>query len=368
MRELLEVETFALHEYDEATGLYYAQQRYYDPETASFISEDPAKDGINYYGYCGGNPVNMVDPFGLDADNGTAREGKSKSNSGKRGFPGYENDPRWDSSGRQVGGVGNSETHPGYQYGVWSSSNSEDDIISKKYKEFGNGSKILESFTARIKAPSKSEDDANREKAEADNAQAQTATPSTPKSPNDDGGGNKSNPFSGFNDGKGNGRKDGNGFVNPDDPNLVWYRHSSERLGRWVDKEEYYRNKDLSGLLDLEFAITLPGLIRGIGGILGKAGLKTPKFFLKLFKKKTIGSPFKINGDKIQYCVDPNTLKPVKNLKNLKNAPDFQIRLKNAQEFGGPIEVDSYGNILDGHHRLYNALQNNLPIDVIIKQ
>ena len=93
--EWLPLKTFALHEYDEATGLYYAQQRYYDPETASFISEDPAKDGTNYYGYCGGNPTAFVDPYGL-YDNGTAREGSnSKSNSGQRNNPGYTNDTRW---------------------------------------------------------------------------------------------------------------------------------------------------------------------------------------------------------------------------------------------------------------------------------
>lgn len=27
--------------------------------------EDPAEDGLNWYGYCGGNPVNTWDPSGL---------------------------------------------------------------------------------------------------------------------------------------------------------------------------------------------------------------------------------------------------------------------------------------------------------------
>jgi len=38
--------------------------RYYDPTLGRFISEDPAKDGINWYAYCANNPVNAVDPDG----------------------------------------------------------------------------------------------------------------------------------------------------------------------------------------------------------------------------------------------------------------------------------------------------------------
>ena len=53
--------------FDEETGLIYLRNRYYDPETGRFISEDPAKDGLNWYAYCGNNPVNFVDPWGLDA-------------------------------------------------------------------------------------------------------------------------------------------------------------------------------------------------------------------------------------------------------------------------------------------------------------
>jgi hypothetical protein len=38
--------------------------RWYDPEIGRFISVDPAEDGENWYGYCGGDPVNWVDPDG----------------------------------------------------------------------------------------------------------------------------------------------------------------------------------------------------------------------------------------------------------------------------------------------------------------
>ena len=52
--------------WDAETGTYYLRARYYDPHTGRFISEDPIRDGLNWYTYCGGNPVMFVDPWGLD--------------------------------------------------------------------------------------------------------------------------------------------------------------------------------------------------------------------------------------------------------------------------------------------------------------
>ena len=51
--------------YDSDSGLIYLRNRYYDCETGSFINEDPARSGINWYSYCSGNPVMFVDPLGL---------------------------------------------------------------------------------------------------------------------------------------------------------------------------------------------------------------------------------------------------------------------------------------------------------------
>jgi RHS repeat-associated protein len=51
--------------YDSETGLHYNFFRYYDTETGRYISVDPARDGINFYAYCKGNPLNFVDPYGL---------------------------------------------------------------------------------------------------------------------------------------------------------------------------------------------------------------------------------------------------------------------------------------------------------------
>ena len=46
---------------DSKSGLVYLRARMYDTETGTFISQDPARDGSNWYVYCGGNPINRVD-------------------------------------------------------------------------------------------------------------------------------------------------------------------------------------------------------------------------------------------------------------------------------------------------------------------
>ena len=56
--------------YDEETGFYYLQSRYYDPETGRFLNADETVltgQGItsgNMYAYCGNNPVMRTDPSG----------------------------------------------------------------------------------------------------------------------------------------------------------------------------------------------------------------------------------------------------------------------------------------------------------------
>lgn len=70
---------FTGHELDDATGLYYAQARYYDPLIGRFISEDPLQyrpeelmkkfaaqpQALNHYSYVSNNPVVYIDPTGL---------------------------------------------------------------------------------------------------------------------------------------------------------------------------------------------------------------------------------------------------------------------------------------------------------------
>lgn len=49
---------------EESTGLVYFGRRWYDPEFGRFVTVDPVGDGGNWYAYCGGNPINAVDPDG----------------------------------------------------------------------------------------------------------------------------------------------------------------------------------------------------------------------------------------------------------------------------------------------------------------
>jgi len=57
--------------YDAETGLIYLRNRYYDTSVGRFISENPIRDGLNWYVYCGNNPVSFVDPLGLWAADGS---------------------------------------------------------------------------------------------------------------------------------------------------------------------------------------------------------------------------------------------------------------------------------------------------------
>ena len=41
--------------------------RYYDPVTGRFASEDPARDGVNWFVYCANDPVNKADENGQNA-------------------------------------------------------------------------------------------------------------------------------------------------------------------------------------------------------------------------------------------------------------------------------------------------------------
>ena len=54
--------------HDDETDWFYNWNRYYDPELGRYITSDPIGlgGGLNTYGYSGQNPVNWIDPRGLD--------------------------------------------------------------------------------------------------------------------------------------------------------------------------------------------------------------------------------------------------------------------------------------------------------------
>lgn len=58
---------FTARDWDSYTGLYYYRFRDYSPILGRFLQPDPAKyiDGMNLYAYCGNNPINFRDPYGL---------------------------------------------------------------------------------------------------------------------------------------------------------------------------------------------------------------------------------------------------------------------------------------------------------------
>jgi RHS repeat-associated protein len=64
---------FSTKRYDAGTGLNYYGYRFYSPVIERWMNRDPLGEagGINLYGFVGGDPVNFVDPWGLQTDVGT---------------------------------------------------------------------------------------------------------------------------------------------------------------------------------------------------------------------------------------------------------------------------------------------------------
>jgi RHS repeat-associated protein len=59
---------FSSKDYDSRLGLYYYGYRYYIPNFNRWLNRDPIEEegGLNLYGYVGNDPVNEIDPLGLD--------------------------------------------------------------------------------------------------------------------------------------------------------------------------------------------------------------------------------------------------------------------------------------------------------------
>jgi RHS repeat-associated protein len=69
------VNLFAARRFDSRSGLYHCRNRYYEPSTGRFLSRDPIgyTDAPTLYAHVRNNPVNLIDPWGLDGEPAPSR-------------------------------------------------------------------------------------------------------------------------------------------------------------------------------------------------------------------------------------------------------------------------------------------------------
>ncbi len=112
---------------DSETGLVFMEARYYSPALGRFVSRDPIgfDGGINLYAYCYGDPINYIDPGGMDGSPYLVFDAQDTLMGVKMGFaalgyafsftlwkPGeeYTSAPGWDAS-KYCAGVGAGATY-----------------------------------------------------------------------------------------------------------------------------------------------------------------------------------------------------------------------------------------------------------------
>ena len=61
--------TYTGHIFDTTLDIYFAEARFYDANTRTWLAMDPIKDGDNWYQYCNSSPVTYMDPDGAMAVN-----------------------------------------------------------------------------------------------------------------------------------------------------------------------------------------------------------------------------------------------------------------------------------------------------------
>jgi RHS repeat-associated protein len=124
---------------DDATGLVYFWNRWYDPSVGRWVSEDPIRQagGMNLYGYVKNNPVLLKDPTGLDETiwypvNGrTIGDGPRNGNWGGKNWSGGWN-PK--EHGNRMGSLpptdSADELYMAHDIGYWNAENAGDSSLA----------------------------------------------------------------------------------------------------------------------------------------------------------------------------------------------------------------------------------------------
>ncbi len=72
-------EKYSGKEFDQSTALYYYGFRYFNPEVGNWTSPDPLQQFHNGYSFVGGDPINFIDPWGLEGEDNLNRFDGEKS-------------------------------------------------------------------------------------------------------------------------------------------------------------------------------------------------------------------------------------------------------------------------------------------------
>ena len=117
----------------DANGLLYMKARYYNPYLCRFVSADPTGfgGGLNEYAYANGNPVSLIDPFGLGAIGDAQFSSWLQSDSQRQNVSGL------DLQGGILGVLDNVSDIP---FGV--ATGTANDIVASVWGEDSSGNKI----------------------------------------------------------------------------------------------------------------------------------------------------------------------------------------------------------------------------------
>ena len=112
--------TYTGHIFDTMLDIYFAEARFYNAQTRTWLDMDPIKDGGNWYQYCFSNPLRYWDPTGLVPVAAAQQNGFSQYG-GCQGIP-YA--ARWQDPTEQL-----------YIYSSWTANR----ILQSILKIIGNG-------------------------------------------------------------------------------------------------------------------------------------------------------------------------------------------------------------------------------------